>query len=68
MTPAGGVPCWRAAIIFGEPSYMFRTLMRSIDRSVEFALFVIFLIFTLVGGLQIFNRFVKPGGVRARAI
>ncbi len=37
---------------------MFRTWMRSIDRSVEFALFVIFLIFTLVGGLQIFNRFV----------
>jgi TRAP-type transport system small permease protein len=36
---------------------MFRTWMRSIDRSVEFALFVIFLIFTLVGGLQIFNRF-----------
>ncbi len=37
---------------------MFRTWMRSIDRSAEFALFVIFLIFTLVGGLQIFNRFV----------
>ena len=36
---------------------MFRTWMRSIDRSVEFALFVIFLIFTLIGGLQIFNRF-----------
>ena len=36
---------------------MFRTTMRSIDRTVEFALFVIFLIFTLVGGLQIFNRF-----------
>ncbi len=36
---------------------MFRTWMRSIDRSVEFALFIIFLIFTLVGGLQIFNRF-----------
>lgn len=36
---------------------MFRTAMRSIDRSVEFALFIIFLIFTLVGGLQIFNRF-----------
>ena len=32
--------------------------MRSIDRSVEYALFIIFLIFTLVGGLQIFNRFV----------
>ena len=37
---------------------MFRNVMRSIDRSVEYALFVIFLIFTLVGGLQIFNRFV----------
>jgi TRAP-type transport system small permease protein len=36
---------------------MFRTWMRSIDRSVEFALFIIFLIFTLIGGLQIFNRF-----------
>ena len=37
---------------------MFRNVMRSIDRSVEYALFIIFLIFTLVGGLQIFNRFV----------
>jgi TRAP-type transport system small permease protein len=36
---------------------MFQNAMRSIDRTVEYALFVIFLIFTLVGGLQIFNRF-----------
>jgi len=31
---------------------------RSVDRAVEFALFLIFLAFTLIGGLQIFNRFV----------
>ncbi len=31
---------------------------RAIDRAVEFALFAIFLAFTLVGGLQVFNRFV----------
>ncbi len=31
---------------------------RIVDRSVEYALFLIFLAFTLVGGLQVFNRFV----------
>ncbi len=31
---------------------------RMVDRSVEFALFLIFLVFTLAGGLQVFNRFV----------
>lgn len=31
---------------------------RAVDRSVEYALFLIFLAFTLVGGLQVFNRFV----------
>jgi TRAP-type transport system small permease protein len=36
---------------------MFAAAMRNIDRSVEYALFLIFLVFTLVGGLQIFNRF-----------
>lgn len=36
---------------------MFISAMRVIDRAVEYALFVIFLVFTLVGGLQIFNRF-----------
>jgi TRAP-type C4-dicarboxylate transport system permease small subunit len=34
------------------------TVMRGIDRAVEFALFLIFLAFTIVGGLQVFNRFV----------
>ena len=34
------------------------SLFRSVDRSVEFALFILFLAFTLVGGLQVFNRFV----------
>jgi TRAP-type C4-dicarboxylate transport system permease small subunit len=29
-----------------------------VDRGVELALFVVFLVFTLVGGLQVFNRFV----------
>jgi len=33
-------------------------LLRAVDRTVEFALFAIFLAFTLVGGLQVFNRFV----------
>jgi TRAP-type transport system small permease protein len=33
-------------------------LFGAIDRSVEFALFLIFLAFTVVGGLQVFNRFV----------
>ena len=37
---------------------MFASSMRAIDRAVEYALFLIFLVFTLVGGLQIFNRFV----------
>jgi len=31
---------------------------RMVDRSVEFGLFLIFLVFTLAGGLQVFNRFV----------
>jgi TRAP-type C4-dicarboxylate transport system permease small subunit len=31
---------------------------RMVDRSVEFALFLIFLVFTFAGGLQVFNRFV----------
>ena len=34
------------------------SLFRSVDRSVEFVLFILFLAFTLVGGLQVFNRFV----------
>lgn len=33
-------------------------LMRGIDRTVEFALFLIFLAFSIVGGMQVFNRFV----------
>jgi len=33
-------------------------LFRAIDRTVEYALFLIFLTFTLAGGLQVFNRFV----------
>ena len=37
---------------------MIAGILRQIDRAVEFALFAIFLVFTLVGGLQIFNRFV----------
>ena len=37
---------------------MLASLMRGIDRVAEFALFLIFLIFTLIGGMQIFNRFV----------
>ncbi len=31
---------------------------RAIDRGVEFAVFAVFLVFTLAGGLQVFNRFV----------
>jgi TRAP-type C4-dicarboxylate transport system permease small subunit len=31
---------------------------RAVDRAVEYVVFVIFLAFTLVGGLQVFNRFV----------
>jgi TRAP-type C4-dicarboxylate transport system permease small subunit len=31
---------------------------RAVDRTVEFVLFAMFLAFTLVGGLQVFNRFV----------
>lgn len=34
-----------------------RALLSGIDRTMEFALFAIFLAFSLVGGLQIFNRF-----------
>jgi len=30
---------------------------RAVDRAMEFALFAIFLAFSLVGGLQVFNRF-----------
>ena len=37
---------------------MLPNAFRSIDRTVEYALFLIFLAFTLVGGLQVFNRFV----------
>ena len=37
---------------------MTANLFRSVDRAVEFALFLMFLAFTLVGGLQVFNRFV----------
>ncbi|HQR11489.1 MAG TPA: TRAP transporter small permease [Casimicrobiaceae bacterium] len=37
---------------------MIATLFRRIDRSVEYLLFLYFLAFTLVGGLQVFNRFV----------
>jgi TRAP-type C4-dicarboxylate transport system permease small subunit len=33
-------------------------VMRGVDRTVEFALFLIFLAFSIVGGLQVFNRFV----------
>lgn len=32
--------------------------MRSLDRAVEYVLFLTFLVFTVVGGLQVFNRFV----------
>lgn len=32
--------------------------MSALDRAVEWVLFAIFLAFTLVGGLQVFNRFV----------
>ena len=37
---------------------MIPRLFRAVDRSVEYSLFLIFLVFTLVGGLQVFNRFV----------
>ena len=37
---------------------MFGNFFRSVDRTVEYALFLIFLALTLVGGLQVFNRFV----------
>src|SRR5438046_10734845 len=37
---------------------MLMRLFGAIDRTVEYALFLIFLVFTLVGGLQVFNRFV----------
>ena len=33
-------------------------LFRAIDRGAEYSLFLIFLTFTIVGGLQVFNRFV----------
>jgi TRAP-type C4-dicarboxylate transport system permease small subunit len=36
---------------------MIAKLFARIDRTVEYALFVIFFAFTLVGGLQVFNRF-----------
>jgi len=37
---------------------MLAPLLRGLDRAVESALFLIFLAFTIVGGLQVFNRFV----------
>ena len=37
---------------------MIARIFRRIDRSVEYTLFLFFLAFTLVGGLQVFNRFV----------
>lgn len=37
---------------------MTATVFRAVDRMVEYVLFLIFLAFTLVGGLQVFNRFV----------
>jgi TRAP-type C4-dicarboxylate transport system permease small subunit len=37
---------------------MLARAFRSIDRTVEYVLFLVFLAFTLVGGLQVFNRFV----------
>ncbi len=33
-------------------------VLHAIDRTMEFALFLIFFAFSLVGGLQVFNRFV----------
>ncbi len=39
-------------------SSMTATVFRAVDRAVEYVLFLIFLAFTLVGGLQVFNRFV----------
>jgi TRAP-type transport system small permease protein len=38
--------------------FMPARLFRAIDRTVEYGLFLIFLTFTIVGGLQVFNRFV----------
>ncbi|MBI1245350.1 MAG: TRAP transporter small permease subunit [Alphaproteobacteria bacterium] len=35
-----------------------RFALHAVDRAMEFALFAIFLAFSLVGGLQVFNRFV----------
>jgi TRAP-type C4-dicarboxylate transport system permease small subunit len=37
---------------------MTANVFRAVDRTVEYVLFLIFLAFTLVGGLQVFNRFV----------
>ena len=37
---------------------MVASVFRTIDRTVEYTLFLFFLAFTLVGGLQVFNRFV----------
>jgi TRAP-type C4-dicarboxylate transport system permease small subunit len=37
---------------------MIASAFRAVDRAVEFVLFVIFVAFTFVGGLQVFNRFV----------
>ena len=37
---------------------MVASLFRAVDRAVEYLLFLFFLAFTLVGGLQVFNRFV----------
>ncbi|MEO5764174.1 MAG: TRAP transporter small permease [Casimicrobiaceae bacterium] len=36
---------------------MTAAVFRAVDRTVEYALFLIFLAFTLVGGMQVFNRF-----------
>ena len=37
---------------------MTANVFRAVDRAVEYVLFLTFLAFTLVGGLQVFNRFV----------
>ncbi|MEO8305499.1 MAG: TRAP transporter small permease [Betaproteobacteria bacterium] len=37
---------------------MTASVFRAVDRAVEYLLFLMFLAFTLVGGLQVFNRFV----------
>ena len=49
---------WRSRSALGGADSMLQSALRSIDRAVEFVLFMIFLVFTLVGALQVFNRFV----------